>query len=164
MAITAAQPHSTKSELSFCAHWNPVGGVSEIRDGEDPWQWSRLGIRLNSFRRSVIPQKQFIIIIIIIITIIITHISWLSVGFVCFLWWNIMMLLCTRWCSGKSQLFFRSFSTYNSTVSITRFQTSNKSQPIDASTKCDQSWFLWLVFVTPDYLAVYTQTFSSTNF
>ena len=38
-------------------------GVSEIRDGEDLWQWSRLEIRLNTFRRSTIPQKQFIIII-----------------------------------------------------------------------------------------------------
>ena len=38
-------------------------GVSEIRDGEDVWQWSRLEIRLNAFRQSTIPQKQFIIII-----------------------------------------------------------------------------------------------------
>ena len=29
------------------------------------WQWSRLEIRLNAFRRSTIPQKQFIIIIFI---------------------------------------------------------------------------------------------------
>ena len=35
--------------------------VSEIRDGEDLWQWSQLEIRLNAFRRSTIPQKQFII-------------------------------------------------------------------------------------------------------
>ena len=40
------------------------GGVSEIHDGEDLWQWSRLEIRLNTFRRSTIPQKQFIVIII----------------------------------------------------------------------------------------------------
>ena len=33
------------------------------------WQWSRLEIGLNAFRRSSIPQKQFIIIIIIIIII-----------------------------------------------------------------------------------------------
>ena len=37
-------------------------GVSEIRDGEDLWEWTRLEIRLNAFRRSIIPQKQFIII------------------------------------------------------------------------------------------------------
>ena len=37
--------------------------MSEIRDGEDLWQWSRLEIRLAAFRRSTIPQKQFIIII-----------------------------------------------------------------------------------------------------
>ena len=33
----------------------------EIRDGEDLWQWSWLEIRLNTFLRSTIPQKQFII-------------------------------------------------------------------------------------------------------
>ena len=47
--------------------------MSEIRDGEDLWQWSWLEITLNAFRRSTmstISQKQFIIIIIIIIIII----------------------------------------------------------------------------------------------
>ena len=62
-----AQLDSTKSELRFCAGSNPAHAVSEIRDGEDLWQWSRLEIRLNAFRWSTIPQKQFIIIIIIII-------------------------------------------------------------------------------------------------
>ena len=61
--ITIAQLHSTKSELRFCAGSNPASGVLEIRDGEDLWQWSRLEIRLIAFRRSTIPQKQFIIII-----------------------------------------------------------------------------------------------------
>ena len=64
VVITTAQLHSTKPELRFCAGSNPARGVSEIRDGEDLWQWSRLEIRLNAFRRSTIPQKQFIIIII----------------------------------------------------------------------------------------------------
>ena len=36
--------------------------VLDIYDGEDLWQWSRLEIRLNAFRRATIPQKQFIII------------------------------------------------------------------------------------------------------
>ena len=67
MVITTAQLHSTKSELRFCAGANPAHGLSEIRDGEDLWQWSRLKIRLNAFLRSTIPQKQFIIIRIIII-------------------------------------------------------------------------------------------------
>ena len=67
MFITTAQLHSTKPELRFCVGSNPACGVSEICDGEDLWQWSRLEIRLNAFRRSTIPQKQFIIIIIIII-------------------------------------------------------------------------------------------------
>ena len=56
----------TTAQLRLCAGSNPACGVSEIRDGEDLWQWSRLEIRLNAFRRSTIPQKQFIIIIIII--------------------------------------------------------------------------------------------------
>ena len=67
MVITTAQLHSTKPELNFCAGSNPARSVSEIRDGEDPLQLSRLEIRLNAFRRSTIPQKQIIIIIIIII-------------------------------------------------------------------------------------------------
>ena len=36
--------------------------MSEIHDGENPWQWSWLEIRLKAFCRSTIPQKQFIII------------------------------------------------------------------------------------------------------
>ena len=59
VAITAAQLHSTKSKLRFCAGSNLARGLSEIRDGEDLWQWSRLEIRLNAFRRSTISQKQF---------------------------------------------------------------------------------------------------------
>ena len=58
---------STKHELRICAGSNPACSVSEIRNGEDLWQWSRLEIRLNTFRQSTIPQKQFIIVIIIII-------------------------------------------------------------------------------------------------
>ena len=58
--LATAQLHSTKAELRFCASSNPACSVSEIRDGEDLWQWSRLEIRLNAFRRSTIPQKQFI--------------------------------------------------------------------------------------------------------
>ena len=71
VVITTAQLHSTKPELRFCAVSNPARGVSEIRDGEDLWQWSRLEIRVNTFRRSTIPQRQFTISIIIIIIIII---------------------------------------------------------------------------------------------
>ena len=70
VVITTAQLHSTKPELRFCAGSNLPRGVSEIRDGEDLWQWSRLELRLNAFRRSTISQKQLIIIIIIIIIII----------------------------------------------------------------------------------------------
>ena len=65
VVITTAQLHSTKPQLRFCAGSNPAHGVSEIHDGEDPWQWSRLEIRLNAFLQSTIPQKQFIIFIII---------------------------------------------------------------------------------------------------
>ena len=48
----------TKPELRFCAGLDPARGMSEIRDGEDLWQWSRMEIRLNAFRRSTIPQKH----------------------------------------------------------------------------------------------------------
>ena len=67
MVITTTQLRLSKPELRFCLRRgsNPARGVSEIRDGEDLWQWSQLEIRLNAFRRSTIPQKQFIIIIII---------------------------------------------------------------------------------------------------
>ena len=47
-------------QLSLNSGSNRACGVSEIRDGEDLWQWSWLEIRLNAFRRSTIPQKQFI--------------------------------------------------------------------------------------------------------
>ena len=52
------QLHSTKPGLRFCASSNPPLAVSEIYDGEDLLQWSRLEIGLNAFRRSTIPQKQ----------------------------------------------------------------------------------------------------------
>ena len=61
VVITAAQFHSKKPELRFCADSSPVRGVSEIRDGENLWQWSRLEIRLNAFRRSPYHKKQFVI-------------------------------------------------------------------------------------------------------
>ena len=71
VVITAAQLHSTKPEIRFCTGSSPARGVSEIHNGEDLWQWSRLEISLNAFRRSTIPQKRFIIIIIIIIIIVV---------------------------------------------------------------------------------------------
>ena len=67
VVITTAQLHSTKPELWFCAGSKPARDVSEIRDGEDLWQWSRLEIRLIVLRCSTIPQKQFIIIIAMLI-------------------------------------------------------------------------------------------------
>ena len=62
VVITTAQLYSTKSELRFCTESNPAHGVSKIRSGEDIWQWLRPEIKLNAFRRSTIPRKQFIII------------------------------------------------------------------------------------------------------
>ena len=58
VVITTAQLHSTESELKFCASSNPACSVSEIRDGENLLQWSRVEIRQNSFRRSTIPQNN----------------------------------------------------------------------------------------------------------
>ena len=60
VVITTAQFYLTKPKVRFCASSNPARGVSEIRDGEDFWQSSRLEVWLNAFRRSIIPQKQFI--------------------------------------------------------------------------------------------------------
>ena len=45
VVITTAQRSSIKSELRFCTGSNPALGVSEICDGENLWQWSRLEIR-----------------------------------------------------------------------------------------------------------------------
>ena len=47
VVFATAQLHSSKSELRFCAGSNPARVVSEIRDGEDLWQWSWLEIRLR---------------------------------------------------------------------------------------------------------------------
>ena len=58
VAPWCSDSHSTKPELRFCTGSDPAHGVSVIRDGEDLWQWSRLEIRLNTFRRSTIPQKN----------------------------------------------------------------------------------------------------------
>ena len=58
VVITTAQLYSSKPELKFCPVSNLACGVLEIHDGEDLWQWSRLEIRLNDFRQSVIPQKH----------------------------------------------------------------------------------------------------------
>ena len=63
VVTTTAQLHSTKPKLRFYACSNPAHGVAEIRDGENLWQWPQLEIRLSAFRRSTIPQKQFLIII-----------------------------------------------------------------------------------------------------
>ena len=61
VVITSTQLHSTKPSLRFCAASNPPRAVSDIRHGDDLWQWSQLEIKLNVFRRSTIQLKQFII-------------------------------------------------------------------------------------------------------
>ena len=63
VVVTTGQLHSINLELRFSAGSNLARVVSEIRDGEDLWQCSRLEMRLNAFRQSTIPQKQFFIII-----------------------------------------------------------------------------------------------------
>ena len=57
--------------ISFIKAWTQVlcrlkSCSQRVRDcdGEDLWQWSHLKIRLNNFRWSTTPQKQFFIIII----------------------------------------------------------------------------------------------------
>ena len=81
VVITTAQLHSTKPELRFYAGSYPACSMSEIRNGEDLWQWSWLEIRIKAFHQSTIPQKQCIIIIIIII--IIKGRQKLTVTFIC---------------------------------------------------------------------------------
>ena len=51
---------SKKSDLRICVGSNPARGVSEIRDGEDLWQWSgrEIKLRLSSVNHTT---KQFII-------------------------------------------------------------------------------------------------------
>ena len=73
VVITTIQLHSTKPELRICVGSCPPRGVFEIPDGEDLWQWPWLKIRLNTFCRSTIPEKQLIIIIIVIIIIRFPH-------------------------------------------------------------------------------------------
>ena len=58
MVINAPQLNSTKPELRFSVGSSPGCGVPEIRGGEDLWQWPRLEIRLNAFRRSIIPRNN----------------------------------------------------------------------------------------------------------
>ena len=66
VVVITAYLHSSKHQLRLCTGSSPARGVSEIRDSDDLRQWSPLEIRINAFRRSTIPQKQFIIVIIII--------------------------------------------------------------------------------------------------
>ena len=58
VVITTAQFHQPSLNSGSAQVQNPARGLSEIRDGEDLWQWIRLNIRLNTFFRSNIPQKQ----------------------------------------------------------------------------------------------------------
>ena len=93
VVITTAQLQWGKPELRFWAASNPPRDVLGIQDNEDLWQWSRLKIRLNAFRRSTIPQEHFFIVIIIIINF------WKSFLFSRkFLWklkyWKIFFLIC----------------------------------------------------------------------
>ena len=61
VVIITAQLHSANPECRLCSCSNPACGVSEICNAENFWQWSWLEIRLDAFRRSTIPQKQFTI-------------------------------------------------------------------------------------------------------
>lgn len=51
VVMTTAQLPSAKPKLKFCVGSNPTCDLSNIRDGVDLWQWSRLEERLNVFRR-----------------------------------------------------------------------------------------------------------------
>ena len=78
VAIANAYLHSAKLDLRFCVGSNPTCGVSKACGSENVWQWSWVEIRLNTFCRSTISQKQFIIIIMISLL----QINWILVWIV----------------------------------------------------------------------------------
>ena len=55
-----AQRHSTKPKLKFYSGSNPARRVSEICDDENPGHWSRVQMKLITFRWSTVLQKQLI--------------------------------------------------------------------------------------------------------
>ena len=62
VVITTVELSSATLLFRFCAGSNISRGVWEFCYGEKLRKWFRLEERLNTFRRSTIPQKQFIII------------------------------------------------------------------------------------------------------
>ena len=58
VVITTEHLYWTKSELRLCAGSNSAREVSEIHGGEDLWQWPRLEVKWNTFRRSTISQNN----------------------------------------------------------------------------------------------------------
>ena len=56
VVITTPQLHSSMAELRFQSQ-----NVAHLTR-EDLWQWYPLEIRLNTFRRSTIPQKQIMVV------------------------------------------------------------------------------------------------------
>ena len=65
--LATAQLYSAKPEIRFCTGSVPARGVSEICDGENHWQWSRLEISLHVLRRLTTLQKDFIIFIVMLV-------------------------------------------------------------------------------------------------
>ena len=61
VVITTAQLNSTKAGLVL-HRLNPACNMSDIHNDDGLWQCPQSKIRLNLFRWSTIPQKQFIII------------------------------------------------------------------------------------------------------
>ena len=133
MVITTAQLHSTKPELMFCAGFNPSQGVSKIRYVEDLWQWSRLEIRLNAFRLSIIPQKQFIII-----TKIIVLYSWSKL--LKNTWEQFLVLVKTGLKLGSFKSFFQEFKpSHRATVLLNTFWAHKYFLPV--SVRKHLFWF-----------------------
>ena len=61
MIITTVQLHLANSEFRFCAGSNPHRCVSEICDGQNLGQWSRVEIRCKQLSSVNYNTKQFII-------------------------------------------------------------------------------------------------------
>ena len=62
VVITNPKLNLTKLELRVCAGSNPAHDMSQVCNGKNLKQGSRLEISPNDFRRSTIKQKKFILI------------------------------------------------------------------------------------------------------
>ena len=87
---------------------------ARIHIGEDLWQWPLVEVRLNTVSQSIIPQKQFIIIIMIMCSL---SDKILSLG--CF-WFELILTELLKKSAGWTSLFFF-LEIINSCAGLVRF-------------------------------------------